>query len=334
MSAEPIELNLLRPWREPITGARLLRDGLGSLAVHVLIVAVIFLTPDFHPVFVETPEVEVNLKASIPLTLPRFYEPTQKDANKANAIRGLDLHSAVQGRPVRRFRPPSLAPGPPAPVQNGVPTLEAPQIEVNSGAPLPTMTGVGAISAGAPPPPDNPKLALDNKTGGTSPKQNPNPANVTAKLDLPKPTPTVPRASGGGGTTVGDLGETAPNITGAPVQAPCEQCSSLQLLSDPQNVDFKPYLQLVLALVKNHWVAIARESARGRRGLVLLQFSIDRQGSVPKVVIASPSGVAALDLAAVAGLSQSSPLPPLPAEYKGDQVRLQMAFYYNLPTQR
>ncbi|HEY6341949.1 MAG TPA: TonB family protein [Bryobacteraceae bacterium] len=329
------ELNLLRPWREPFTLVRLLRDGLGSLAVHVLIVAVILLTPDMKPVFIATPDVEVNLKAAVPLTLPRFYEPTQKDANKTNAIRGLDLRSAVQGQPpARRFRPPSLAPGPPAPAQNGIPTLDAPQIEVNSGTSLPTMTGVGAIAAGPPPPPDRPKLPLDNVTGGTSPKQNSNPANVTSKLDLPKPTPTVPRASVGGRPTVGDLGETAPNITGAPMQAPCEQCSSLQLLSDPQNVDFKPYLQRVLALVKNHWVAIARESARGRRGLVLLQFSIDRQGGVPKVVIASPSGVAALDLAAVAGLSQSSPLPPLPAEYKGDQVRLQMAFYYNLPTQR
>jgi TonB family protein len=335
MSAEPIELNLLRPWREPVSPARILRDGLGSLAVHAVIVAVILFTPDVKSPFVPTPDVEVNLKTSTPLYLPRVYEPTQKDPNKSHTVRGLDLRSAVESQPARRFRPPSLAPGLPAPAQNGIPSIEPPKIEVSSGVPLPNMTGVGAVSAGPPPPPDRPKLAFENVTGGNSPKQNPNPANLTAKLDAPKPF-TVPRASsGGGGPKVGDIGETAPPITGTPVPAPCQECSSLQLLSDPQSVDFKPYLQQVLALVKRNWLSVIPESARlGRRGLVLLQFSIDRRGLVPKVVIATPSGVDAFDRAAVAGLSMSNPLPPLPAEYKGDQVRLQMAFSYNLPSQR
>jgi outer membrane biosynthesis protein TonB len=48
-------------------------------------------------------------------------------------------------------------------------------------------------------------------------------------------------------------------------------------------------------------------------------------------VIASPSGITAFDRAAVAGISASNPFPPLPAAYQGDQIRLQMAFSYNLP---
>jgi TonB family protein len=197
------------------------------------------------------------------------------------------------------------------------------------------MNGVGAPSLGPPPPAARPKLALESITGGSSSKPNPNPANLTAKLDLPKPAFPSPRPPGGGGPAVGDIGEPAPAISGAPIQAPCQECSTLQLLSDPQNVDFKPYLQQVLAVVKRNWLSVIPESARlGRRGLVLLQFSIDRRGLVPKVVIASPSGVEAFDRAAVAGLSMSNPLPPLPADYKGDQVRLQMAFSYNVPPQR
>jgi TonB family protein len=109
----------------------------------------------------------------------------------------------------------------------------------------------------------------------------------------------------------------------------------MQLLSDPQGVDFKPYLLQVLARVRQNWMAIVPDSARmGRRGLVLIQFSIDRRGGVPKLVIASTSGIAAFDRAAVAGISASGPFPPLPAAYKGDQIRLQMSFSYNLPPAR
>jgi TonB family protein len=332
------ELNLLREWREPISPRRVLRDGLGSLVVHAVIVAAILLAPDVQPPIQQTPDVDANLKAAVHLTLPpRVFEPTQKDPNKGKVARGLDLRSATEGQPQpRRFRPPTPAPAP-APEPPSTPSIEAPKIEVASGAPVTPIAGIGAPSAGPPPAPERPKLALESVTGGTSTKPNPNP-NV--RLELPKPTPdfskVTPRPAGGGGFTVGDIGETAPSLTGVtPAPTPCQECSTLQLLSDPQSVDFKPYLQQVLALVKRNWLSVIPESARfGRRGVVLLQFSIDRRGLVPKVVIATPSGVEAFDRAAVAGLSMSNPLPPLPAEYKGDQVRLQMAFSYNVAPAR
>ena len=73
------------------------------------------------------------------------------------------------------------------------------------------------------------------------------------------------------------------------------------------------------------------ESARlGNRGVVQLQFMIDRSGQVPKLVIATPSGSQALDRAAVASISASVPFPPLPPEYKGLAIRLQFAFKYNV----
>ena len=83
-------------------------------------------------------------------------------------------------------------------------------------------------------------------------------------------------------------------------------------------VDFRPYLTQILALVRRNWSAVIPESARlGNRGLVELQFIIDRKGEVPKLVIATPSGSQSLDRAAVAGISASVPFPPLPQEYKG-----------------
>ena len=64
---------------------------------------------------------------------------------------------------------------------------------------------------------------------------------------------------------------------------------------------------------------------------MLIQFAIDRNGAVPKVVIAQGAGADVLDRAAVAAISMSYPFPPLPKDYKGDEIRLQFAFSYNMP---
>jgi outer membrane biosynthesis protein TonB len=50
-------------------------------------------------------------------------------------------------------------------------------------------------------------------------------------------------------------------------------------------------------------------------------------------VIAEFSGADALDRAAVAGISAWVPFPPLPSEFKGDRIVLQMNFAYNMPRQ-
>jgi TonB family protein len=113
--------------------------------------------------------------------------------------------------------------------------------------------------------------------------------------------------------------------------APGKQSTSLELLSDPGGADFRPYLMRILAMVKRNWQAVIPETARlGRQGRVQIQFAIDRSGSVPKLVIAMPSGTDSLDRAAVAGVSASQPFPPLPAEFQGSQIRLQFTFTYNM----
>jgi len=143
----------------------------------------------------------------------------------------------------------------------------------------------------------------------------------------------IARGGGGsGGVVVGNLDQ-APDLPESihlPA-APGRTGSSLELMSDPMGVDFKPYLTQILALVRKNWFAVWPESARlGNRGLVQLQFIIDRSGQVPKLVIATPSGSEALDRAAVAGISASVPFPPLPNQFKGQEIRLQFAFQYNV----
>ena len=113
---------------------------------------------------------------------------------------------------------------------------------------------------------------------------------------------------------------------------PSTSGSLLELLSDPRGVDFRPYLTQILAAVRRNWFAVIPESARlgVTRGRTLIQFSVARNGSVPKLVIARSSGTGPLDRAAVAGISASNPFPPLPGEYLGQDIRLQFTFLYNM----
>jgi TonB family protein len=98
-------------------------------------------------------------------------------------------------------------------------------------------------------------------------------------------------------------------------------------------VDFRPYLIRVLAAVRHNWFLVLPEGARmGQRGRTVVQFSIAKNGSVPKLVIHMPSGNEPLDRAAVAGISASNPFPPLPNEYKGSVLQLQLVFSYNMAT--
>ena len=158
------------------------------------------------------------------------------------------------------------------------------------------------------------------------------PVAHTLEEALHPPTPPAP-AQPSAGVTIGDIDEftTIPSQNQAPSTGPAR--SNLQLLSDPAGVDFKPYLVQVLAAVRTNWLSVIPESARvgGRKGRVLIQFIIDRRGGVPKLVIAEPSGTAAFDRAAVAGISASYPFPPLPKTFKGNEIRLQLAFTYNQP---
>jgi TonB family protein len=138
--------------------------------------------------------------------------------------------------------------------------------------------------------------------------------------------------SGGGGVVVGDLGMGDGGLGPGIHQPPSagRQKSQLQLLSDPMGADFRPYLLQILQTVRRNWFAVMPESARlGRRGTVALQFAIAKDGTVTKIVFATNSGVDALDRAAVASISMANPLPPLPLDFRGEVIRLQLTFAYN-----
>jgi TonB family protein len=289
----------------------------------------------------------------VALIAPRF-ELTQPNPTQGKISKSINLESLlprpsiVQPRtaPPSTTRPAAQTPGkqpapfvaPPAPAPTPAPApqiAEPPKIETATNTPA--KGPIGTPQAPAPPPQiqaeEKPKLAFETPGSTSSPVQG------AGRLRLPGASVAdairdmAPGPSGG--ITVGDEGSgpggLGPGMNMPP--SPGKMGTSLQLKSDPQGVDFRPYMLKVLAAVKRNWFAIYPESAKlGSRGRVTLEFSIDRSGGIPKLRVASPSGVQALDRAAVAAMSASTPLPSLPSEFRGDRIILQMVFAYNMPT--
>ena len=332
----PDDLNFLREWREPISRTRIIVAAAGALLYHLAAFAVVVAALN-APAMRTLPDFTVDLRKSMPLYVPQ--DLTQRDPNRGKITRDLDVRSAAPPSPVPqapRFRAPvpvpSAAPAIPTPI-------EPPKIEA-AVVPPPPVASPGNVPQIAPPPPEKPKLAFEPVgAGGSSPRPNANPnvkvppVATTIEEVLRAPVrPATPQPSATSGVVIGDIDEftTIPSPNQAPSSGPAR--SNLQLLSDPAGVDFKPYLVQVLTAVRTNWLSVIPESARlGRRGRVLVQFIINRRGGVPKLVIAESSGTAAFDRAAVAGISASYPFPPLPNTFKGNEIRLQLAFSYNQP---
>ncbi len=103
------------------------------------------------------------------------------------------------------------------------------------------------------------------------------------------------------------------------------------ILSDTQGVDFGPYLARIVRVVRENWYAVMPESARlGQKGIVAIEFSILKDGRVPGLELVRTSGSQALDGAANASIHASVPFPPLPEEFKGNELKLRFIFLYNM----
>jgi TonB family protein len=327
------DLPFLQIRSDPPPFRRIAIAGIGSVLVHFVIATIGVALPEV-PRIARAPVIVADVRKAIPLVAPRLPEKqppkelTQKDPNFGKISHTLDVRSANSTpRPqTPRFNPPPVRT--PVVVPQAAPTvIDPPSIEVASAAPLTAQGGTTAL----PPPTDKPKLTFESvRAAGV--QATANAANIAPRPSIEELAKNANRPSRGGFTAVGDELEAPPSIPSlGQAPSPGRMGSNLQLMSDPNGVDFKPYLIQVLAAVRHNWMNVIPESARlGRRGQVLVQFIINRQGEVPKLVIATPSGTAAFDRAAVAGISASYPFPPLPAAFRGDEIRLQLAFSYNM----
>ncbi len=334
---------LLFQYEVPADTRGVLRAGLGSIALHVLGLVAVTLLPA-GSLLRHVPAIDAALRRVTPLVAPPA-ELTQTTANRGPISKELNLQGLLP-RPRLTLPPGALSTTRPAAAEPGPvmpPTLpEPPKMEApDQLARMPQAPPLGAPDAPTPQieTTEKPKLAFE-RPGATSGVARAPSGSLARPPALPPPAQSVQEAGravarghSGGGLTVGDIGEGVGGL-GEGINlppSPGRNASTLELLSDPMGVDLRPYLVRVLSAVRQNWLAVVPESARlGRRGRVLVQFAIAKDGGVPKLVIVMPSGTEALDRAAVVGISASNPFPPLPAQYRGNQLRLQLNFSYNL----
>ena len=336
------DLQLLLDWaRDPDEVNRIRKAAIGTGAIHLLLILMLAMmsAPAASPV-----SERERVRRITPLVDPPT-ELTQKAPNKGKLSKDLSVESILPSPPVpnpapgakaRKFEPP---PAPPPTKQQVVApaVVEPPKIEQAQNTPPQIPMGQTPQIQ-----PQEPK-ASETKPSETKPKlafETPGapPTGPTGPSRLAVPGSTVQDAvrdlsrGGSKGSTGGDamdLGNGAglnlpPSMGRARIEPP-------ELKSDPQGVDFRPYILQVLASVRRNWFAVYPESAKlGTRGQVKLDFAIAKDGTVTKVAFAWQSGANALDHAAVAAISASNPLPPLPKEFRGDRIVLSFTFSYNM----
>lgn len=334
------ELNLLLQW--PNEGSRSHWAAIisASLAIHAVLLLLATQLPSFQSQ--SEPEQRVVVRR-VPLYMPR-YILTQKAANRQKVSKQIDLadllasqqaevRQAAAKPSVKHFELPKQA-VPQRPTKASPQILpDAPQIALNQAAGPPPPGAASGISA--PPPPAPAEQPFQNV--GTEAPPNPHPKLAPPKNPVQAAIKGLAQDGNARRLVVTDDNSSEP-IPGAPGsigRVGAAQHAAVELQSDPQGADFKPYLTRILAIVRGNWRRVIPESARmgTLRGRTVLEFIINRDGSIPKLVTADPSGSEPLDRAAVAGLSMSNPLPPLPADYTGMQVRLAFSFSYNMPSQ-
>jgi len=89
---------------------------------------------------------------------------------------------------------------------------------------------------------------------------------------------------------------------------------------DGLDTRFSWYLDLVVSRISAVWQEPYLDSRFGKTYTVTVYFIIHRNGSLSDVRVEETSGVDMLDLSAVRSIREAAPLPPLPQDFRGDQL--------------
>ena len=198
-------------------------------------------------------------------------------------------------------------------------------------------------------PPQNPVAQNQQPPAGqeSSGFSQPQPSDQTARLQTPPQSRPVPnfnaqmtagsaieqaeqaaaanRRGYGGPGQAGDFG--SPGRSGA------KALDQAEILTDTMGVDFGPYLTRIVQIVKQNWYNLMPPSVYPpilKQGKLAIEFVILKDGKTTGMVVHTSSGDVALDRAAWASITASTPFPPLPKEFPGQILGLRFYYFYNL----
>ncbi len=193
-------------------------------------------------------------------------------------------------------------------------------------APAPAPTPAPAAAPPAPTPPAPPAAPV------AQPRL-PQPA-ASAIPDAPKPNFNVSQSAG---DNVRNAARNAGGLRGSGISGGSHTVgqqaasSGIEILSDPMNVDFGPYIKRLLTMIKASWYPLIPEECYpplSKEGTTLIRFTIMPDGTL------KPSGMhldgsthdEAIDRAAWGSITGIGVFPPLPAEFKGPNLELRIQF--------
>jgi TonB family protein len=128
--------------------------------------------------------------------------------------------------------------------------------------------------------------------------------------------------------------EGAPPQTSDPTPKAKGHNTGLVLLSDPEGMDWAPYMRQVhLSINRNLTATALPESAkRGETGTVRIEFRIQQDGKVPEdSLFLITSGKKDMDDACLAVIRAAGPFEHLPEAFHGPFIKLRQTFYFNVP---
>jgi TonB family protein len=106
-----------------------------------------------------------------------------------------------------------------------------------------------------------------------------------------------------------------------------------EVSSDKYAEEVRGYVRdIVVPKIRTYWYSVVPIEASApllRQGCLKVQFEILRNGGVRALKYVTSSGNVAMDRAAFGAVAGSSPFPPLPNAFKGEQLHLKFGFFYN-----
>ena len=98
-----------------------------------------------------------------------------------------------------------------------------------------------------------------------------------------------------------------------------------------ENVDFpySYYLAVMQRKIGERWQPIYGELGGRGVGRVVVYFRVLRDGAIADLKVEKTSGSEFIDRSAVRAILEAGPMPPLPHEFEGDELRVHFGFEYS-----
>ena len=288
-----------------------------SLATHAIILALLWLVPKWvkdRPVVVAIKPPDNPLIVTLPDDMQKVPKPPKSDI-MSDKDRIAQTNTPKVDKDFLRKLLNARRPGPKA----AEPPPAPPQVAQQQ-APAPTG-GTPAPAASQPQPTQNAQL------------QSPQPNRPKNPFQIASPGATVNQAVQSVASAHGTTGaEYAGGDYGSVVHPRTDRRDAMEIMSDTLGVDFGPYMKRLHFTVQNHWDPLIPESAMPpvmKKGVVVIEFSITKDGKVDGMKLIASSGDISLDRAAWGAITDAIPLPNLPTQFSGPYLTIRARFYYN-----